>query len=170
MEGVCMKRFHLWLILVTLPFVLLTACGEKLTEEQMRARALDYENKEQWDKAVETYETMLQKFSESENRDETLYKLGVLYANNLKEYEKAIKAYKTLVEKYPDSPYCVKSSFMIGFLYANDLKDLDRAKAAYEEFLQKWPNDELAPSVEWELEHLGQDISEIQLGVSENDQ
>ena len=52
---------------------------------------------------------------------------------------------------------------MIGYRYANDIHDLDKAKAAYQEFLKKYPNHELASSVKWELAHLGQDLSEIEL-------
>ena len=52
--------------------------------------------------------------------------------------------------------------FMVGFIYANHLKELDKAETVLKEFLQKFPDDELAPSVKWELKHLGQDdVSEI---------
>ena len=52
---------------------------------------------------------------------------------------------------------------MIGYRYANDIKDYDKAKKYYQEFLKKWPMHELAASVKWELDHLGKDISELEL-------
>jgi len=58
---------------------------------------------------------------------------------------------------------------MIGYRYANDLNDLEKAKEAYNEFLQKYPEHELAPSVQWELDHLGQDISEIELNFGKDE-
>ncbi len=45
----------------------------------------------------------------------------------------------------------------------------DKAKKAYEEFLKEYPDHELAPSVKWELEHLGQDISQIDLKLGEEE-
>jgi len=150
-------------ILTILVLSLIMGCGQKLTEEQFRAKALDFENKELWDKEVEILEQMVKKYPNSEKVDEYLYKLGVSYANNLKEFKKSVDAYQRLVTKYPNSKYVIQASFMIGYRYANDIKDLDKAKKAYESFLEKYPNHELASSVNWELEHLGQDISDIEL-------
>ncbi len=144
---------------------LLASCGEKMTEQQMRAMALDYENKEQWDKAIETFETILKTYKESPKTDETLYKLGSLYVNHKQDFEKAIALYKQLIEEHPESQHAVKAAFMIGYWYANNVKDLERARKAYESFLQTYPDHELAASVEWELNHLGEDIGSIELNL-----
>ena len=66
-----------------------------------------------------------------------------------------------LIEKYPDSKYAVQSLFMIGFIYANNIKDLEKAKEYYSKFIEKHPDSELVTSVQWELDHLGEDINEI---------
>ncbi|NOY60663.1 MAG: tetratricopeptide repeat protein [Calditrichaeota bacterium] len=150
-------------IAALLMVVLLAGCGKKMTEEQLRAKALNFENKEQWQEAAKTYEALVKKYPESKKIDTDLYKLGVIYANNLKDYDKSVTAYKKLVENYPKSSYAIQSTFMIGYRYANDIHDLDKAKAAYQEFLKKYPKHELASSVKWELAHLGQDLSEIEL-------
>jgi TolA-binding protein len=165
-----MKRWQGW-IAAFLVAVVMAGCGEKLTEEQLRANAVDFESREQWKNAAEMYARLVKAYPKSPRADETLYRLGVLYANNLKEYQKSVEAYKQLVNKYPKSNYVIQSSFMIGYRYANDIKDLTNAKKYYEEFLQKWPNHELASSVKWELEHLGKDISEmeLQLGTPSQD-
>jgi outer membrane protein assembly factor BamD (BamD/ComL family) len=157
-----MKLRYRWLLpILALGFVL--GCGEKLTEEQLRANALDFENREQWQEAATMYERMVKAYPQSKFAEETLYRLGVIYANNLKDFQKSVDSYQKLIKKYPKSDLVVQSSFMIGYRYANDMKDLKRAKAAYEEFIKTWPNHELAASVKWELEHLGQDVSEIDL-------
>ena len=113
-----------------LPAVLILAaglmfdCGKKLTDEELLAKATEFNSREEFAKAVEVHEK--------------------------------------LMEEYPDSPHYAKSLFMVGFIYANHLKELDKAEKVLKEFLQKYPDDELAPSVKWELEHLGQDdVSEI---------
>jgi outer membrane protein assembly factor BamD (BamD/ComL family) len=156
-------RYWFGLFCIGLMVALVVGCGSKVTEEQLRAKALDFENKEMWDKEVEILEQLVKKFPGSDKADEYLYKLGVSYANNLKEFKKSVDAYQRLVTKYPNSKYVIQSTFMIGYRYANDIKDLDKAKQAYQSFLDKYPNHELASSVRWELDHLGQDISEIEL-------
>ncbi len=93
----------------------------------------------------------------------------MVYANNLKEYRKAVEAWKKLVKQHPDSRLVINTKFMIGYCLANDIKDLPKAKEAYEQFLKEYPEHELAPSVRWELDHLGQDISQIDLKLGEED-
>jgi TolA-binding protein len=160
-----MRKFYP--VLLVLVMAVMWGCGEKLTEEQLRAKALDYENKEQWTEAVKMYERLVKAYPQSNRAAETLYRLGITYANNLKDFKKAVETHRRIVKDYPNSNFVKQSTFMMGFLYANDLKDLEKAKAAYQEFLQKWPTHELASSVKWELEHLGQDISQIDLNLGE---
>ncbi len=159
-----MKQWIGW-ILSLLLVAFLVGCGEKLTEEQLRANAQDFESREQWQEAANMYERVVKAYPKSVKADETLYRLGVLYANNLKEFTKSVDAYQRLIKKYPKSNLVIQSSFMIGYRYANDIKDLKSAKKYYEEFLAKWPNHELAPSVTWELNNLGKDISELDLNL-----
>ncbi|MBN1998345.1 tetratricopeptide repeat protein [candidate division KSB1 bacterium] len=146
---------------------LLAGCGgkKKLTEEQLYAKAVDYENKEMWDSEGEVLEEIITRFPESAHADSILYKLGISYASNLKDFEKSVASFKKLVEAYPESKYVIQASFMIGYRYANDegIRDLDKARECYEQFLQKYPDHELATSVKWELDHLGQDITDIEL-------
>ena len=149
--------------LATLSLIFVLSCGQSLTEEQLRAKAKDFENKEQWTEAVETYQKLLENFPDSKRADEDLYTMGVIQANNLKDFVESIQTYGSLIEEYPQSIHVMKAAFMIGYLYANDIKDLDKAREAYQVFLQKYPDHELASSVKWELDHLGQDISEIEL-------
>jgi outer membrane protein assembly factor BamD (BamD/ComL family) len=156
------------LLMIGLLAALIWGCGEKMTEEQIRAKALDFENKEQWVEAVKMYERLLKAYPQSNRAAETIYRLGITYANNLKDFNKAVATHQRLVKDYPNSNYVKQSTFMIGYIYANDLKDLEKAKSAYQEFMQKWPTHELASSVKWELDHLGQDISQIELQLGES--
>jgi len=276
-----MRKFYPVLLLVMVMAVI-WGCGEKLTEEQLRAKALDFENKEQWAEAVKMYERLVKAYPQSTRAAETLYRLGITYANNLKDFKKAVETHGRIVKEYPNSNFVKQSTFMMGFLYANDIspkalpfslgvlvsdnrtlvgsfegkfeeiidrgvsipvsrsksflvdnyqqsipilfqnatkrgnlgkiqlnrissdtrnsdqgisikinidksgyavatakgegiegscqfqiREIEKARAAYQEFLQKWPTHELASSVKWELEHLGQDISQIDLNLGE---
>jgi tetratricopeptide (TPR) repeat protein len=156
-------NFRYGIGILILALAMLIGCGQKFTEEQLRAKAIDFENKEQWEEAAKAYDQVLKSYPKSEKADEVLYRLGVLYANNIKDFQKSVDSYKKLIQQYPKSSFVIQSTFMIGYRYANDLKNLDEARKAYQEFLEKYPNHELASSVRWELDHLGQDISEIDL-------
>ena len=83
-------------------------------------------------------------------------------------YDEAIRMYDNLIVKYPKSTYGPQAQFMIGFIYANELKDLDKAKVAYEKFLKVYPEHEMAKDARWELEHLGQDIDDIEALIQSN--
>jgi len=150
-----------YLLSVIILLNLLIGCGERMTKEQMFALAEKYENEESHLKAVETYEKLVKKYPDAENADQAQYKIALIYSNNLTDFHKSVKAHQKLIEKYPDSKFAAQSSFMIGFIYANNLTDFEKAEKYYKEFLGKYPDSELTSSVKWELEHLGQDINEI---------
>lgn len=157
-----MKRVLIFSVSMVWLLVVVFACGQKMTEEQIFAKALDLENKEQFEDATKMYEKYVKTFPEGKKADEALYRLGTIYANSLKDYQKSVNAYKKLLNTHPESDYLIQSSFMIGYRYANDIKDLDKAREAYEQFIENFPDHELATSVKWELDHLGQDISDIE--------
>ena len=83
-------------------------------------------------------------------------------------YDEAIGIYDNLIAKYPASTYGPQAQFMIGFIYANEVKNLDKAKEAYEKFLKAYPEHEMAKDAKWELDHLGQDIDDIEALIKSN--
>lgn len=139
----------------------LISCGERMTKEQLFALAEKYENEENYEDAIKTYEKLIKNYPKAEKADQAQYKIALIYSNNLNDFSKSIKIYEKLIGKYPDSKFAAQSLFMIGFIYANNLNDIEKAEEYYKEFLEKYPEDELVNSVKWELEHLGQDINEI---------
>ena len=149
--------------------LLVTSCGQKMTEEQLYAQALSYQEEQQWEELAKTYEKLVKAYPESPKADEHLYSLGMVYANNLKEFDKAIETWRRLLEEYPDSWRVTNTKFMIGYCYANDIKDMEKARQEYESFLAEYPDHELSPSVKWELGHLGQDISDIDLQLGDTE-
>lgn len=82
-------------------------------------------------------------------------------AQEQSDFPTAIKAYEELVQKYPKSSYAPKCQFMIGYLYANHLKNVAMAKEAYQSFIKSYPDDQLVKDAQWELDHLGMDVNEI---------
>ena len=141
--------------------VALIQSAEALPQDKLLAEIAKYETHEQFNEALVLYHALLERFPKYEKRDEVLQKVGLISLNNQEQYQRAIDAYQRLLQDYPDSKHAAQAQFMIGYIYANHLKNLDQARAAYTTFKQKYPQHELTPSVEWELEHLGKDISEL---------
>lgn len=158
-----------WVIrsgLIAVAVLMVVGCGDKVTEQQLVAKIQEYQDNQQWEQVVETYQMLLKKYPDSEKAAEYTYNMGMVYSNNMQEYEKAIDTWETLLEKYPDSHLVTNTKFMIGYCYANNIEDIEKARVKYQEFLKEYPEHELAPSVKWELDHLGQDISKIELELS----
>jgi outer membrane protein assembly factor BamD (BamD/ComL family) len=76
-------------------------------------------------------------------------------------FQAAIDAYQDIVKRFPKSPQAAQCQFMVGYLYANHVKNMDMAKQAYQTFLRNYPDDALVKDAQWELDHLGKDVNEI---------
>jgi outer membrane protein assembly factor BamD (BamD/ComL family) len=77
------------------------------------------------------------------------------------DFPTAIKTYEELVKQYPKSSNAPKCQFMIGYLYANHLKQPDKAREAYQAFIKAFPEHLLVKDAQWELDHLGMDVNQI---------
>lgn len=143
-------------------------CSQKMSEAQLYAEAQKFEAQEETEMLVKIYEELLDRFPKNEKADQVLYKLALIYQNNKQDFAKAVACHERLMQKYPQSRFVSQSHFMTGFIYANDIKDLEKARHAYSSFLEAYPQHELVPSVKWELDHLGQDISAIDIFAKAN--
>jgi outer membrane protein assembly factor BamD (BamD/ComL family) len=83
-------------------------------------------------------------------------------AQEKSDFAGAIGAYQEFVERYPDAPDAPKCQFMIGYLRANHMNDDTSAKEAYRQFIQMYPDHVLIKDAQWELDHLGMDVNEIE--------
>ncbi len=156
-----MYKFTASLIVAVIMLGLVLGCGERMTKEQMFALAEKNEKEEKFTDALKIYEKIAKKYDALGSGDQALYKIAYIYSNNLNDFNASVEAHNRLIAKYPESKFAAQSLFMIGFIYANNLGDFDKAKEYYNKFLGKYPESELVPSVQWELDHLGQDINDI---------
>lgn len=164
------NRLIFSLVILVISFSLIYNCGEKKTKEQLYAIGEKQEKEEKFTDAIKTYQKIVKKFPKTENAEEAQYKIALIYSNNLNDFQKSIESHEALIHKYPESKYAAQSVFMIGFIYANNLDNLDKAKEYYTQFLEKYPEHELVNSVKWELDHLGQDINDIDFLNQEKDE
>ena len=82
------------------------------------------------------------------------FKIAEIYLNDVKEYEIAIEEFNNVINNYPHSSQAMNSLFMIAYIYNNYLNAYSNAIETYNLFLSKYPNDELIPSVRYELKGL----------------
>lgn len=143
--------------------------ANNLGEAELRAEIQSYEKQQDFNAALLLSQALVQRFPKSEGVDEMLQKIGMICLNNQQQYQRAVDAFQRLLADFPQSPHLPQAQFMIGYIYANHIKDLDKARIAYTAFKEKYPAHELTPSVNWELEHLGQDISDLNLFSDSND-
>ena len=77
-------------------------------------------------------------------------------------FQAAIDCYQNIVKSYPKSQQAPQCQFMVGYLYANHLKNIEMAKQAYQTFIHNYPEHELVKDAQWDLDHLGKDVNEIE--------
>lgn len=77
-------------------------------------------------------------------------------------FQAAIDCYQDIVKRFPKSQQAPQCQFMMGYLYANHLKNIDMAREAYKTFIRNFPEHELVKDAQWELDHLGKDVNEIE--------
>jgi outer membrane protein assembly factor BamD (BamD/ComL family) len=157
------------LFVLLLVGIVWAGCSKKMSEEQLFAQAQQLEAKEDIDGALKVYEELSVRFPNSPHADSVLQKLGMIYLNKKEQFGKAVAVYERVVEKFPQSKYQPQSLFMIGYIYANHLKDFEKAKTHYDKFVENYPEHELTASVQWELQHLGKDISDIDIFANSKD-
>ena len=148
-------------MLAVLIVILIISCGQKKTQAQLYAEAFRYEREENFEKAVETFESLIDTYPQSEVVDSVLFRIGQIYSNNIGDFKKSVLTHERLIQHCPESSLAAQSLFMIGYHFANNIGELDSARVYYKKFIDTYPNHELVNSVKWELDHLGQDINEI---------
>ena len=74
--------------------------------------------------------------------------------NEYKQYDISIFYLKLILDKYPDHDLSKKSLFTLGYINANYLEAYTRATYFYNKFLTTYPDDDLVPSVKYELDNL----------------
>ena len=156
-----MRRVIFSVLALGLGIFLITGCGKK-TEADLMAEGKQYEQSQQLEKALVTYEKLMVNYPDTPQAPEVYFKIAQV-AGSLKQFEKCIDAYQQIVEQFPDHSIAQKSQFMIGYVYANEQKNFEKAKEAYQYFLNNYSEADsgMTASAEFELKYLGKDISDI---------
>ena len=81
---------------------------------------------------------------------------------DLEYYEEAIESYKNILDIPLDNSIRKKSLFMIAYIYNNNLDMYTYSIEYYNLFKIEYPDDELIPSVDYELEQINDIIDKVQ--------
>ena len=151
-------------ILYTLTISIFLSCGgdgdinSKLKEKYELAITLKN------DKQIKDANKLLHEIIESKElsddlKVETLFAIAQLYYD-AKSYSTSIDYFKKLLSEEEDQRR-KKSLFMIAYIYNNHLDMYTDAIKYYKQFLKEYSNDELVPSVKYELEQIDAIIKRI---------
>jgi outer membrane protein assembly factor BamD (BamD/ComL family) len=83
-------------------------------------------------------------------------------AENDGNFKKAIDLYTMLLQKYPQNEHNYKAQFMIGFIYSEELKNYEKSSEAMQKVVDNYPDCDLADDARWMLEHMGNNLDDIQ--------
>ena len=149
------------LYILTLIGIIITGCGSNHTADELYSGAENARNNKDIKRALSNLDLLLTKYPDHALAAKTQYLIGDIYMNDLRDFDSAISAYVDVVNNYTGTNQEAQAQFMIGYIYANILNDNSQAELNYKNFLDRFPDHELAPSVQFELDHLGKDINEI---------
>ena len=149
------------LYILTIIGIIITGCGSNQTADELFSGAENARNEKDIKRALSNLDLLLKKYPDHVLAAKTQYLIGDIYMNDLRDFDSAIAAYVDVVNNFSGTNQEAQAQFMIGYIYANILNDNSQAELNYKNFLDRFPDHELAPSVQFELDHLGKDINEI---------
>ena len=97
----------------------------------------------------------------SENIVKAKYILSELYINDFNDYKSGIDLLNQIIKDFSNMSYAKKALFTKGYIYANYLDNYSKAAKVYELFIDTYPNDDLVPSVKYELDILNSVLNSL---------
>jgi len=149
------------LYILTIIGIIIIGCGNNQTADELFSGAENARNEKDIKRALSNLDLLIKKYPDHVLAAKTQYLIGDIYMNDLRDFDSAIAAYVDVVNNFSGTNQEAQAQFMIGYIYANILNDNSQAELNYKNFLDRFPDHELAPSVQFELDHLGKDINEI---------
>ena len=113
-----------------------------------------YRAEDKLKESITSFKTILVKYPSGNFAAEAQFQIADIYLNDVKDFDFAVKEFQKVVDLYPDHEVSKKSLFMIAYIFNNYLNAYSDAIITYNLFRKKYPNDELIPSVEFELDGL----------------
>jgi len=99
-------------------------------------------------------ESIIVKYPKHDLAAKAQFQKAEIYLNDIKDFDIAIEEFERVIDRFPNYDVAKNSLFMIAYIYNNYLSSYTDAIDKYKLFQHKYPDDELIPSVEYELEDL----------------
>ncbi len=111
---------------------LLIACSQEMGEKDYYDLANQYMKKGNWQKAEETFETIVKKYPDGFYTARSIFMVAYLNANHLNNTEKAKQYYELFIQKYPNHELTDDARFELQHLGQKDLPFLDNSSSSNE--------------------------------------
>ena len=116
--------------------------------------AQKYRTEDKLKESITSFKTILDKYPSDNFAAEAQFQIADIYLNDVKDFEFAVEEFQKVVAQYPNHEVSKKSLFMIAYIYNNYLNAYSDAIITYNLFREKYPDDDLIPSVKFELDGL----------------
>ena len=143
-------------IILLLIGVYFASCGgsSNRTAAELWNDAQKYRTEDKLKESIVSHRTIINKYPSDNFAAQAQFQIADIYLNDVKNFDFAVKEFQKVVELYPDHEVSKKSLFMIAYIFNNYLNAYSDAIVVYNLFRNKYPNDELIPSVKYELDGL----------------
>ena len=122
--------------------------------EALWGKAKLMQSKDNLKESIINLELIIKDYPDHDLASKSQFQIADIYLNEIKEFDLAIDKFKIVIDKYPAHDVAKNSLFMIAYIYNNYLNSYTDAINNYKLFMDRYPNDELIPSVEYELKGL----------------
>ncbi|MBD66946.1 MAG: hypothetical protein CME62_17215 [Halobacteriovoraceae bacterium] len=126
-------------ILKLLAFILLTSCGFSSGLYTDILEAQDHMAKREFPKAVEVYESILQKKPSKNVAIKINFQLGEVYSIYLNNYDKGIYYFQKIVEDSNEPSWQIRALEKLGNIYFNELKEYTKSEKLYQKLESFYP-------------------------------
>ena len=141
---------------ILLVWILLISCnvGTNRSADQLWEEAQQHRVKENLKDSITAYKEIISRYPDHDLSAKAQFQIADIYLNDTKDFDYAVNEFKKVINKHSNHEVAKKSLFMIAYIYNNYLDAYSDATIHYNLFKEKYPNDELIPSVIYELDGL----------------
>jgi len=114
--------------------------GTSIAPVVMDHLALAYLSQGKWDEAIEVWQEITTKYSQSPLAEKSMLASGEIYSRQIRDLQKAIQTYEEFVNQYPRSQLIKQVRLQIGKLYFTN-GDTEKAKQIFEQIISDYPQE-----------------------------
>jgi len=130
------------LVVLAVCMVILSGAAQAGEEEDLYSQGSSYCMQNQWDRAIDSFTTLLRKYPSTQFVDASFW---IAYCQAEKgNYLVAINSFKAFVQKYPSNGYAAQALYKVGEIYEKYLNDYDKAILAYKDVQKRFPESQVA--------------------------